>query len=355
MRPACLALILGLLAAPAAAQEFYGPLRIRDMGPFQILRLNMLPDHAVAPTPGRIGVEFQLSHSNTFVMDKDIHDYLKQRGRRGELNQDDVSAIAAIGEDAFLFDGELGYAKATAHYAFSDRLSGYVSLPFHYFGGGFFDATIEGFHEMFGFDSFGREYISRNDFQAVVTIDGETFALLERPTNGGIGDPVLGLRYFIPLENHSAITFELAHKFAVQDPDKFRSTGSDDTGAQVSWHVHGEKNSFYTSLAVVRTGDAEPYPDYTRHVVPSINVAWERRLLRNVNLIFQANAARSLFDRGDRELTANVYQASLGLRHRVGEFVWSYALTENLVNFNNTADLGFHIGFAWMPETAPQR
>src|SRR5690606_1237991 len=130
----------------------------------------------------------------------------------------------------------------------------------------------------------------------------------------GIGDPVLGLRYFIPPENHSAITFELAHKIAVQDPDKFRSTGSDDTGAQVSWHVHADKNSIYTSLAVVRTGDAGPYPRYTRHVVPSISVAWERRLLRNLNLIFQANAARSLFDRGDRELTANVYQASLGLR-----------------------------------------
>ncbi len=350
VRLACLALMFGLAAVPAAAEEFYGPLRIRDMGPFQILRLNMLPDHALAPSAGRVGLEFQVSHSNTFVMDTDIHAYLERRGARGEIGPRDVTAIAALGEDTFLFDGELGYAKATGHYAFTDRLSGYVSVPFHYFGGGYFDSAIENFHDMFGFDSFGREYISRNDFQAVATIDGETFALLERPTSGGIGDPVLGLRYYIPLRNHSAVTFELAHKFAFQDPDKFRTTGSDDSGAQISWHVHGLKNSFYTSVAVVRTGDAEPFPQFTRHVIPSVNLAWERHLLDGVNVIFQVNAARSLFEKGDPELTANVYQASLGLRHRAGRFVWSYALTENLVNFNNTADLGFHVGFAWMPE-----
>src|SRR5690606_21337992 len=250
VRLACLALMFGLAAVPAAAEEFYGPLRIRDMGPFQILRLNMLPDHALAPSAGRVGLEVQVSHSNTFVMDTDIHAYLERRGARREIGPRDVTAIAALGEDTFLFDGELGYAKATGHYAFTDRLSGYVSVPFHYFGGGYFDSAIENFHDMFGFDSFGREYISRNDFQAVATIDGETFALLERPTSGGIGDPVLGLRYYIPLRNHSAVTFELAHKFAFQDPDKFRTTGSDDSGAQISWHVHGLKNSFYTSVAV---------------------------------------------------------------------------------------------------------
>lgn len=345
--------LLGLLlaSASAGAEEFYGPLRIRDMSPFQILRLNMLPDHAIAPRRGRFGLELHLSHSNTFVADDDVLAYLAERGRRAEISRDDFEAIRGRADDAFLFDAAIGYFLATAHYGFSDRWSGYVSLPAHYFGGGFMDSTIEHFHEQFGFDTFGREFISRNDFQALAIIDGESFFLPERPTHGGAGDPVFGIRYYHPLLAHSAFTIEFAHKATVQDPAKFRSTGSSDTGLQVSWHAHGQSNSIYVSAAVVHTGRSEPFPDRTRRISPSLNVAWEARVGRSSNLVAQINAARSLFDEGaDAELAADVYQASLGFRQRYGEFVWSYALTENLVNFNNSADLGFHVGFAWLPQ-----
>lgn len=344
------AVLLLCVCGPGAAEEFYGPLRIRDMGPFQLLRLNMLPDHALAPAAGRFAIEMHLSQSNTFAMDGDVMDYLKARGHRGELSASDVDGIRALSDNAFLFDGEIGYFNMTAHLGFSDNWSGYVSLPAHRYGGGFMDSTIERFHEAFGFDSFGREYISRNDFQAVAILDGDTFFLLEQPANNGFGDPVLGLRYHHSLPGHSAITVELAHKFAIRNPDTFLSTGGSDTGLQVSWHAHGLRNSIYVSAAVVRAGRAEPFPEHTRRLAPSVNVAWENRLARNLNLVLQLNGARSVFEDGaDAELTANVLQASIGLRQRLGDFVLSYALTENLVNFNNTADLGFHIGFAWLP------
>lgn len=345
-----IALSLAFASLPALAEEFYGPLRIRDMGPFQMLRLNMLPDHAVAPAPGRYAVEMHLSQSNTFAADEDVLDYLQARGRRGELSVDDVRNLRELSEDAFLFDGALGYFQFTGHYGFSDRWSAYLSVPVHYYGGGFLDSTIESFHESFGFDTFGREFISRNDFQAVAILDGDTFYLLERPVQGGFGDPVVGVRYYHPLPEHSALTFELAHKVSVHGTDSFKSTGSSDTGVQASWHAHGERNSLYLSLALVHSGRAEPFPEHTRRLAPSVNIAWENRLAENLNLVLQLNGARSVFEDGaDPELTANVFQASIGLRQRHGDLVWSYALTENLVNFNNTADLGFHVGFAWAP------
>jgi len=341
---------LAVAALPSMAEEFYGPLRIRDMGPFQLLRLNMLPDHALSPTAGQFALELHWSASNTFAMDRDVSDYLKVRGERREISTVDVENIGTLSDNAFLFDGSLGYFNMTAHLGFSDRWSGYFSVPVHHYSGGFMDRTIEDFHDMFGFDSFGREYINRDEFQAVVVLDGETFHLLEAPTGNGLGDPVIGVRYYHPLGGHSAVTFELAHKLAVLDPDDFLSTGSSDTGLQVSWHAHGLRNSIYTSFALVRAGRADPFPDHTRRYAPSMNIAWENRVLENLNFVLQLNAARSVFEDGaDEELTANVYQASVGLRQRHGNFVWSYALTENLVNFNNTADLGVHIGFAWLP------
>lgn len=345
-----LALAFILPAISVHAEEFYGPLRIRDMGPFRILRLDMMPDHAIAPSAGRWALELHVSQSNTFAMDEDTLGYLRQRGRRGEISADDVENIRGLADNAYLFDGALGYFQLGAHYGVNDNWSVYAALPVHYFGGGFLDQTIEDFHDTFGFDTFGREYVSRNDFQAVAIMDGEVYAQFDRPTSGGIGDPVLGARYWYPLDATSALSLDFAHKFAVQDVERSLSSGASDTGLQVSWHNRGLKNAFYVSASVVHAGRAAPFPERVRRNVPALNLAWEYRLGDETNLIMQLNASRSVFNTGgaDEELTGNAYQASIGLRHRVEQFVWSYALTENLVNFNNTADLGFHVGFAWI-------
>lgn len=339
-----------LLAPSIHAEEFYGPLRIRDMGPFRLLRLDMMPDHAIKPSASRWAVELHLSHSNTFAMDKDVSTYLKARNRRGEINATDGANIIALSDNAFLFDGSLGLFQAGLHFGLTDRWSVSASIPMLYYGGGFLDSTIEAFHTAFGFDTFGREYISRNDFQAVAVVDGESLVLLDRPIGGGLGDPVFSARYWWPLDARSAMTLEIAHKFATHDGVSFLSTGSDDTGVQLAWNHKGDRNAFYTSFAVVNAGGSNIFPDHVRRVVPALNLAWEHKLTEYSNALVQVNASRSMFRAGeaDTELTGNVYQVSAGLRHRAGQWVWSYALTKNVVNFNNTADLGFHIGFAWL-------
>ena len=43
------------------------------------------------------------------------------------------------------------------------------------------------------------------------------------------------------------------------------------------------------------------------------------------------------------------YQLSLGLRHRVNNFLFTFGVTENLQNINNTPDIGFQLGLAWVP------
>ena len=43
------------------------------------------------------------------------------------------------------------------------------------------------------------------------------------------------------------------------------------------------------------------------------------------------------------------FQLSLGVRHRFDCCLVSFAVTENLQNLNNTPDIGFQIGFAWVP------
>src|SRR2546426_9286310 len=78
---ALLAFVLGITQVRGET-ELLGPLRIRDMTPFNLLRLDMLPAHAVAAGPGSWAIEADISYSNTFVMSDNVKSYLEARGER---------------------------------------------------------------------------------------------------------------------------------------------------------------------------------------------------------------------------------------------------------------------------------
>src|SRR5437867_11021928 len=99
-------LILCSLTAAWAADEteLFGPLRIRDMTPFNILRLDLLPAHAVAAGARSWAIEADLSYTNTFVMSENARNYLERRDSRRSLTQADVDASLGLGEDAYYVD-----------------------------------------------------------------------------------------------------------------------------------------------------------------------------------------------------------------------------------------------------------
>ena len=81
-------------------------------------------------------------------------------------------------------------------------------------------------------------------------------------------------------------------------------------------------------------------------------LGWERILTERTNLNLQGYASKSVYRRADTdldELLNDKFQLSLGLRHRFDCCVASFAVTENLQNLNNTPDVGFQAGFAWVP------
>src|SRR2546428_9500180 len=95
------AIVLGLAATEARGEtELIGPLRIRDMTPFNLLRLDMLPAHAVTADAGTWAVEADLSYTNTFVMSDNVADYLPRRPTHGSLTPAHVDPIPGSGPDA---------------------------------------------------------------------------------------------------------------------------------------------------------------------------------------------------------------------------------------------------------------
>lgn len=355
-RQVCLCMLLfGFFSAAGSAQDreswsHIGLLRVRDLTPFGILRLDFLPAHAVTAKPGTWALEANLSYQNTFVLSENVADYLREKGggSRVRLTQQDVDALFAKGDELYFVDLEFGLVDLTAHYRFNRHWGGYLTVPVLTFRDGFLDSTIEGFHEQFGFDTAHRDLTVHNRLQVAIATNGARLSILEEPSDG-FGDPVLGARYslFAEPDGWNLIT-EGAVKVAWRDQQPFLSSGKSDAGVQISLQKFLDRQAFYlTGSAVYFSGsDNEVTPDL-KEVVPSLVLGWERRLTRRTNAILQLYASPSVVSDSDLdELTAEKYLLSLGLQARRGQWFYRFALTENLQNFSNTPDIGLTFSLA---------
>jgi hypothetical protein len=345
------AIVLSLGAAPALADtELIGPLRLRDTTPFNILRLDMLPAHAVRAGRHSWAIEADLSYTSTFVMSDNVMRYLEARGGgRRPLDAADVAAIQNLGEDAYYVDGEFGVLDLTFHYAFTSRTSAYSTLPLYAFGGGGLDGTIEGFHNAFGFDNAGREFVAKDNFQTVLALGGLHTSFLRAPIDGGAGDPVLGLRHSWLFGPRWALVVDGAAKFATRGERTLLSTGANEYGLQTSLQGKFKRQGAYFSAGCVRTDGRVLGVHLGQGTVPTLTAAWEVGLTEHTNAIVQAYASQSVLrDTTVEEIKTNKYEASFGVRSHRGHWVYGVAVIENIANFENTPDVGLSLSLAWL-------
>lgn len=350
------ALACGLPAAAQAEEgQLYGLLRSRDLTPFGFLRLDMRPAHAVSIKPGSFAIETQVDYQNTWALSPDVEDYLKAlepTGRR-DLTAADVQAIRDLPGENYLLDLELALLDVTFHYKISNIWTAYLIASGVSYQGGFLDSTIEGFHDSFGFSSFGRPAVTRNQVNLVYDLKTTQFSSLETPTDGGLLDPTIGLRYTgwtLPNEWHLAT--EVAVKVPVAGRRMLLSTGRADYGVQVSLQRRGQHHAVYVDAAAVYYDGSTELSPQESQIVPTLIVGYERMLTSRTNVNLQGYVSPSVYSREDTdldELLGQKYQLSLGLRHRRNNFLVTFGVTENLQNINNTPDVGFQLGVAWVP------
>ena len=118
---------LAVAETVGAAEEWQpmGLMRVRDMTPFGISRLDILPAYPAHVTPYTFALEVTYAHQNTWALSQNVRDYLEQRGlERGEIGAAEIAAIQALPGEAYLVDGELGLLDLTAGlpHVVSDRL-----------------------------------------------------------------------------------------------------------------------------------------------------------------------------------------------------------------------------------------
>jgi hypothetical protein len=337
--------------------RFYGMLRSRDLTTFGGLRLDMRPAHAVSIEPHSFAFEAELGYQNTWALSRNVEKYLtalEASDTRRELGPADVQAIRDLPGENYLLDLESATLDLTLHYKLSSQWSVYAIATAVSYHGGFMDSGIERFHHAFGFSTFGRHAASRNQTNLIYDLKGSQVVLMDAPQTSGFSDPTFGLRYTgIKLPGRWEMSVETAIKVPLEGERLLLSTGRTDYGLQASVRRLGRRNALHLDFAAVYyAGQDVPAPQDAQ-VVPTLVIGWERQMTARTNVNLQGYASKSVYRRAQTdlsELLSDKFQLSLGVRHRFDCCVVSFAATENLQNLNNTPDVGFQAGFAWVPK-----
>jgi uncharacterized protein DUF3187 len=339
----------------SAGHSHYGLLRVRDLTPFGFLRLDMRPAHAISGPPGNWGVEVDIGYQNTWALSRNVQNYLKSLSGRRHLGPDEVQAIRNLPGEAYLVDLELGLLDLTFHRKLTPHWGVYATASAVTYNGGFLDSTIESFHDRFGYNSAGRPAVNRNDINVILDLKKTQLFQPQLP-DGGLLDPTFGVRYNAR-QNGAPwnLVIEGAVKVPIDGERPFLSTGRYDFGTQITLQRFMQRHAAYASLAAVYTRASDVAPAYDTQVIPTLILGYEYKMTGRTNLNAQLYASPSVYKRSDTnadELLDPKYQVSLGLRYRIGASVLTFAVTETFVNYGNSPDLGFQMGWAYSPALA---
>ena len=353
------AVVLVMAPAIALADEPAGidgepwfpvPFRIRDLTFPTVLVMGFMPRPAEALEDGDWAIELNYSVSNNFQVSGDVERYLEQRGGpRRPLSQSDVDAMLATLEgEQFLIDGELGLFDLGLHYAVTERVMASLRISYLRPGGALLDGFIFDFHDSFGFDQVGRQYLADHQTQ-IFLMDGESsFVRLTETGGGGFIDPVLSLTYVFPRPWRGwGFALEAGLKVPLADEAELLSTGGFDFGLQLTAQKKWRKNALVINLAEVVPGDFGQAAPFDPPDLPSVNVAFLHRMKRRTTGILQLLFSENIFrEVNDTDLAELEFQLAAGVKIEAWGGVIGLGLTENLLNYDNTPDFALHASYA---------
>lgn len=328
-----LALLIAVQATIAAAQVSsdwstspavgLGPLLLRSQSAFNLL---LLTPTSLPPTTlrrGELAIGMLEDWNNYFEVDPD--------GR-------------------FLIDAETLTSTVGVAYGVTDRLDVNASVPIGYRGGGTLDGFVEWFEARVGAINRDRRLYPRNQF--LVRIhgeDGKTYQLSGAASGWAVYDTTVGARYQIARGSESAPAILVG--FGVKVPtgrdDAFHSTHGADVEGGISLGKRLGRFHLYGSANLMHHATSELAGIRVRRTQWSVAPALEYRASPRTSYLLQGLVTSpSAEDFGD--FARRTYEVAVGFKRVLSRDVLFEALVlENVLTFNNSADVGFHVGLVW--------
>jgi len=352
-----LSLVFSLTHLPAGANEsssdaWSTPFQIRDYTFPSFLLLGFSPTPARALKHGQTHLSVNYSVVNDFQVSEAVEDYLKteRNGQRRPLNAADINFILNLPQgEGYYIDGEFSILEINYNRSLNSHFELGINTSYIFYGGRLLDGPIYHFHDAIGAGQQGRSYVSDNQVQVVLARDqGQDIVLTKRPGNGGFIDPGLYLRvaFALPYDNWQG-KFSIGVKPPLMSERKFLSSGSWDSGFQLTLNRQTSYNTYTINTGYIYTGRFKQ-THFNPPSLPYLNLGWLHRYQKHprtrsqIQLHLAEHPYRDLVDSALSELQ---FQLTLGLKWRLSSGVLGMALSENLFNFDNTADVALHVSW----------
>lgn len=344
--------ILPLAAAPGAAQvSSYlidtGPLRIRDQFSLGMGFLAFDPVSADVLAKGEWQIDWIETATNDFARSDAVGDILERRDRRASLTLEQLRAIDPADGDSGIFfvDGELYRTALAFRRGVGKGVQLELVVPVLSFQGGIVDSLVEEFHSTFGFDQVGRLGVPQDSF-TVYARSREAEVIVEKDPGLVLGDVVLGAKFRVrgSAEERWRLGLETQVKLPTGGAEPLGTSGSTDFGAQLLLTRYYAKACIHGSLGLLALGASDQL-GLGSQTITSGMIAYERALGSAISGLAQVTISESPF--ADLELSGldrTSQQVTLGIKKVIKRQVLFVGLTENFGAFNNTPDVGFHVG-----------
>ncbi len=306
-----------------------GPLRLRAQSPLAILRLSPTPETPATLRAGQWQLDLLTSWNNYF-------DYDPAR---------------------YTIDAEMLRFALTGAYGVTPRLELRASLPLSYRGGGILDRFIENFEGLLKVPNEDRKRAPRNRYLILIRgSDGQVFERSGGDSGWGIEDATAGARW--QLARGSATTPAVAASFTLKFPtgrtSSLFSSGGYDVAAGVSAGQKLGRFNLYGSLVAMHYATTQMAGIRLRSNQFSYFAGLEYRVSPRTSWLLQglvtSPGAESFGD-----FAKNTYEVTVGFKHVVNpNLLLEASLLENLLIFDNSPDVGFHVGLVWRSTPRPR-
>jgi hypothetical protein len=322
-------LVAGLAAAQDASNWAtspavgLGPLELRSQSPLSILRLTPTPKTPRTLAEGQWQLDLLTSWNNYF-------DY--EPGR-------------------YTIDAETLRFTMSAAYGVTPRLEVAVGLPLSYRGGGIMDRFIENFEGLLHVANKDRKLAPRNRYLVLIHgTNGRTFELSGKDAGWGIEDATVGARY--QLAPGTATTPALMALVTVKVPTGRRSSlyssGGVDVAAGLSAGQRlGRRFNVYGSLVAMHYAETDMVGVRLKPNQLSVFTGLEYRHSPRMSWLLQALVTSPAAENFGG-FSKNTYEITVGLKRVLNpHLLLEASLLENLFIFDNSPDVGFHVGLVW--------
>ena len=302
-----------------------GPLLLRSQSPFNLLQLTPTPLAPVTVERGRLAPGVLGSWNNYFDVDP---------GGR------------------YLIDAETVSLTFGAAYGITDALDVSVVLPVTYRGGGILDGFVEWFEGRVGAANRTRRDYPRDRFLVLLHgEDGRTYRLAGDASGWGLEDGSATVRYQIA--RGSETTPAILAGFGVRIPTgrehSLHSSGGMDIEAGLSVGQRLGRFNVYGTGSVMRHSRPDILGIRLRRTQWSLASAVEYRATSRTSYLLQSLVTSPSAERFGG-FARPTYEIALGFKRVMSpELLLEASVLENLFVFDNSPDVGFHLGLVWHP------